>query len=168
MKTYFTILALTLVCHTSFGQATVEAEFETAFHYQFVSLNPDYGMINVDHPVLATRRSANIMPDTIKFLCGAAIFRNPEDNILSFPRNTINFTPTHDGSNDIEEMSDSYARMIGFNYGQGRVIVCTDQDIFRSLDLCIDGEKIPVTIHDAHCDNADLFLNSIRWLVKLQ
>ena len=32
--------------------------------------------------------------------------------------------------------------MIGFNFGAGRVIVCTDQGIFRSLDLIIDGEKI--------------------------
>jgi hypothetical protein len=126
------------------------------------------GMINVNHPVLASRISNCIMPDTIKFLCGAAIFRNPEDNLLSFPKNTINFTPTHDGSIDIEETSDSYAGMIGFNFGAGRVIVCTDQGIFRSLDLLIDGEKIPVTIHDPDCDNADLFLNSIRWLTKLQ
>lgn len=126
------------------------------------------GMININHPVLTTRLSDEINPDTIKFLCGAAVFRNPEDNILPFPNNTINFTPTHDGSPDIEEISDSYAGMIGFNFGAGRVIVCTDQGIFRSLDLFIDGEKIPVTIHDPECDNADLFLNSIRWLSKLQ
>ncbi len=126
------------------------------------------GMINSNHPVLASRLSDNFLPDTVKFLCGAAIFRNPEDNILPFPNNTINFTPTHDGSIDIEETSDAYAGMIGFNFGDGRVIVCTDQGIFRSLDLLIDGEKIPVTIHDPNCDNADLFLNTIRWLTKLQ
>lgn len=126
------------------------------------------GMINTNHPVLASRLSDDILPNIIKFLCGAAIFRNPEDNILPFPKNTINFTPTHDGSIDIEETSDSYAGMIGFNFGAGRVIVCTDQGIFRSLDLLIVDEKIPVTIHDPDCDNADLFLNSIRWLAKLQ
>lgn len=131
-------------------------------------MTAENGMINVNHPVLASRLSNTILPDTIKFLCGAAIFRNPEDNILPFPKNTINFTPTHDGSIDIEETSDSYAGMIGFNFGTGRIIVCTDQGIFRSLDLLIDGEKIPVTIHDPDCDNADLFLNSIRWLAKLQ
>ena len=134
-------------------------------HFIMTSKNQ---MINVNHPVLASRISNELLPDTIKFLCGAAIFRNPEDNILSFPPNTINFTPTHDGSIDIEEMSDSYAGMIGFNFGSGRVIICTDQGIFRSLDLLIDGRKIPVTIHDPACDNADLFLNSIRWLGKLQ
>jgi hypothetical protein len=126
------------------------------------------GMININHPVITSRLSNEVLPDTIKFLCGAAIFRNPEDNILPFPNNTINFTPTYDGNIDIEESSDSYAGMIGFNFGEGRVIVCTDQGIFRSLDLLIDGEKIPVTIHDPDCDNADLFLNSIRWLTKLQ
>lgn len=131
-------------------------------------MTPKNGMVNINHPVLASSLSNNLLPDTIKFLCGAAVFRNPEDNILSFPKNTLNFTPTHDGSTDIEESSDSYAGMIGFNFGAGRVIVCTDQGIFRSLDLLIDGEKIPVTIHDPDCDNADLFLNSIRWLANLQ
>lgn len=131
-------------------------------------MTPKNGMVNSNHPVLASRLSKNLLPETIKFLCGAAIFRNPEDAILPFPKNTINYTPTHDGSKDIEETSNSYAGMIGFNYGEGRVIVCTDQGIFRSLDLLIDGEKIPVTIHDPECDNADLFLNSIRWLTKLQ
>jgi len=126
------------------------------------------GMINMNHPVIASSLSAELLPDTIKFLCGAAIFRNPEDIILAFPKNTVNFTPTHDGSIDIEESSDSYAGMIGFEFGKGRVIVCTDQGIFRSLDLLIDGEKIPVTIHDPECDNAGLFLNSIRWLTNLQ
>jgi len=125
-------------------------------------------MLNINHPVFTTRISDDLLPDTIKFLCGAAIFRNPEDNILSFPNNTINFTPTKDGSPDIEENSDSYAGMIGFEYGDGRIIVCTDQGIFRSLDLLIDGEKIPVTIHDPECDNAELLLNSIRWLGKKQ
>ncbi|XOV94717.1 MAG: hypothetical protein ACFHWX_08435 [Bacteroidota bacterium] len=123
------------------------------------------GMINPDHPVFSNN---GILPDTVKFLCGAAIFRNPEDNILPFPKNTINHTPTSDGSEDIEEASNSYAGMIGFDFGDGRVIVCTDQGIFRSLDLLIDGERIPVTIHDPEADNADLLLNSIRWLTHLQ
>ncbi|WP_299224617.1 hypothetical protein [uncultured Psychroserpens sp.] len=134
-------------------------------HFVMTSNN---GMINTKHPVLTSSLTDELNPKTIKFLCGAAIFRNPEDNILSFPKNTINFTPTNDGSADIEETSNSYAGMIGFNFGSGRVIVCTDQGIFRSLDLIIDGEKIPVTIHDPNCDNASLFLNSIRWLTKLQ
>ncbi len=125
------------------------------------------GMLNTHHPVLASRRLDTLMPKTVKFLCGAAVFRNPEDNILPFPNNTINFTPAK-GVPDIEEISESYAGMIGFEFGAGRVIICTDQGIFRSLDLLIDGEKIPVTIHDPECDNAELFLNSIRWLGKLQ
>lgn len=131
-------------------------------------MTPKNQMINTGHPVIATRLSDKLFPDTVKFLCGAAVFRNPEDNILPFPRNTINFTPTTDGTPSSEESSDAYAGMIGFNYGSGRVIVCTDQGIFRSLDLLIDGKRLPVTIHDPHCDNAALFLNSVRWLTKLQ
>lgn len=60
------------------------------------------------------------------------------------------------------------ALAIDLEFGSGRVIVCTDQGMFRSLDLLIDDEKIPVTIHDPDCDNAYLFLNSLRWLAKLQ
>ena len=133
---------------------------------QFVMTKAN-GMLNVDHPVLKTRLSDKLLPETVKFLCGAAVFRNSEDVILPFPNNTTNYTSTSDGL-DIEESSDSYAGMIGFQYGAGRVIVATDQGMFRSLDLLLDGEKIPVTIHDPECDNAELFLNSIRWLSKLQ
>lgn len=131
-------------------------------------MTEENGMINSKHPVLATRLSEETLPKTIKFLCGAAVFRDPADVILPFPSNTINYTPTRDGSPDIEEFSNSYAGMIGFNFGAGRVIICTDQGIFRSLDLLLDGKKIPVTIHDPESDNAGLFLNSIRWLTKLQ
>lgn len=124
-------------------------------------------MLNTKHPVFFGA-SEETLPKTVKFLCGAAVFRNPEDAILPFPNNTINFTPTSKGNNDIEETSDAYAGMIGFKFGSGRVIVCTDQGIFRSLDLLLDGDKIPVTIHDPECDNADLFLNSLRWLTKIK
>ena len=131
-------------------------------------MTPENGMVNTNHPVLKTSKSDALLPDTVKFLCGAAVFRNREDVILPFPSNTINYTSTHDGSGDIQETSDSYAGMIGFDFGNGRVIVATDQGMFRSLDLLLDGEKIPVTIHDPECDNAELFLNCIRWLGKLQ
>lgn len=138
---------------------------DTCGHFIMTSSN---GMINIDHPIFSSNRTKEPIPGTVKFLCGAAVFRNPEDNILPFPNNTVNLTPTTDGSMEIEEFSDSYAGMIGFQFGSGRVIVCTDQGIFRSLDLLIDGGKIPVTIHDPECNNADLFLSSIRWLSDLK
>lgn len=133
---------------------------------QFI-MTPENGMINLDHPVFKTSLSEVLIPNTVKFLCGAAVFRNHGDNILPLPNNTTNYSRTSSGL-DIEETSDYYSGMIGFSYGSGRVIVATDQGMFRSLDLLIDGEKIPVTIHDPECDNAALFLNSIRWLGKLQ
>jgi hypothetical protein len=129
-------------------------------------MNKENKMLNTEHPVFEHTSSTVEMPRTIKFLCGAAIFRNREDNILSFPENTVNYTPEEKGS-DLEEQSDAYAGMIGFDYGRGRVVISTDQGIFRSLDLLIDGERIPVTIHDPDCDNAALFLNIIRWLGRL-
>ncbi|WP_411030428.1 hypothetical protein [Spongiimicrobium sp. 3-5] len=132
------------------------------------TMSSENKMINLDHPLFAENNWENLSPGTIKFLCGAAVFRNPEDTILPFPNNTVNFSPTTDGTADIEEYSDAYAGMIGFEFGKGRVVICTDQGIFRSLDLLIDDEKIPVTIHDPECDNAALLVNSIRWLGKLK
>lgn len=125
-------------------------------------------LLNIHHSVLQTRLADSLLPNTVKFLCGAAVFRNPEDNILLFPNNTTNFTPTTNKGDDVEESSDVYAGMIGFEYGAGRVVICTDQGIFRSLDLLLDGERIPVTIHDPEADNAALFLNILRWLGQLQ
>jgi len=58
--------------------------------------------------------------------------------------------------------------MLGFEFGKGRIIICTDQGIFRSLDLIIEGEKNPVTIHDPNSENAGLLLNTLRWLTKNQ
>ncbi|MFY9243651.1 MAG: hypothetical protein WAO74_11550 [Polaribacter sp.] len=133
------------------------------------NMTKENNLLNTNHPIIKSAKSTKLIPKNVKFLCGAAIFRNPEDNILPFPNNSINYTPTSDGkSNDVEESSDSYSGMIGFNFGKGRVVICTDQGIFRSLDLLIDDEKIPVTIHDPNCENAALFVNTIRWLTKMQ
>jgi hypothetical protein len=132
---------------------------------QFV-MTKDNGMINQEHDIFQNS-SPSLMPDTVKFLCGAAVFRNSEDVILPFPNNTTNYTRSSTGLN-IEESSDDYAGMIGFEYGDGRIIIATDQGMFRSLDLLLDDQKIPVTIHDPECDNAELFLNSVRWLTKTQ
>ncbi len=123
-------------------------------------------MINLEHSIFQ-KTPPELMPDTVKFLCGAAVFRNSEDVILPFPNNTTNYTRSSTGL-DIEESSDFYAGMIGFEYGAGRIIIATDQGMFRSLDLILDDEKIPVTIHDPECDNAALFVNSIRWLTRIQ
>lgn len=131
-------------------------------------MNDKNNLLKKEHPVFKDNLNLKTpMPNNVKFLCGAAVFRNPEDVILAFPNNTTNFTPTKN-SDDVEEISDTYAGMIGFEYGAGRVVIATDQGMFRSLDLLIDDEKIPVTIHDPECDNAALFLNVLRWLAKIK
>ncbi len=130
-------------------------------------MNDENNLLKKEHPVFKDNYNLKTpMPNNVKFLCGAAVFRNSEDVILAFPNNTTNFTPAKN-SEDIEEISDAYAGMIGFEYGAGRVVIATDQGMFRSLDLIIDDEKIPVTIHDPECDNATLFLNVLRWLAQL-
>lgn len=125
-------------------------------------------MLNRDHPVFTSTLDETTLPQNIKFYCGAAVFRSPEDAILPFPKNTINYTPAITGDRDMEETSHDYAGMIGFPYGKGRVVICTDQGIFRSLDLLIDDKRIPVTIHDLESDNAGLLVNCLRWLTGLQ
>lgn len=130
-------------------------------------MNHENGMLNYGHQIFTSTLDNSTIPQNVRFYCGAAIFRNPDDVILSFPLNTINYSTTNENW-DVEESSDYYAGMIGFQYGLGRVIICTDQGIFRSLNLIIEGEKIPVTIHDPSSDNAGLLLNILRWLTKLQ
>ncbi|MGB5172431.1 MAG: hypothetical protein WBN11_13585 [Eudoraea sp.] len=130
-------------------------------------MNSKNRMVNFNHAIFQSTIDTSSIPTNIRFYCGAAVFRNPEDVILGFPNNTINYTPTNENF-DTEEMSSSYSGMIGFKFGLGRVIICTDQGIFRSLDLFIDGEKIPVTIHDPNSENAGLLLNTLRWLTKNQ
>ncbi|WP_298898494.1 hypothetical protein [uncultured Psychroserpens sp.] len=125
-------------------------------------------MLNLDHPIFKNSLEKRTIPNNVRFYCGAAIFRNPEDVILPFPENTINYTPEIGKKEYIEENSNNYAGMIGFEYGNGRVVICTDQGIFRSMNLLIKDKKIAVTIHDPEANNAGLFLNTLRWLTKLQ
>ncbi|WP_299272576.1 hypothetical protein [uncultured Psychroserpens sp.] len=131
-------------------------------------MNKNNEMLNLKHPIFKNSLEKKTIPKNVRFYCGAAIFRNPEDVILPFPKNTINYTPVIGEKKYLEENSSSYAGMIGFEYGNGRVVICTDQGIFRSLNLLIKDEKIAVTIHDPEADNAGLFLNTLRWLTKLQ
>ncbi len=49
MKHIFLYLVLIFSCNLSFGQGTVEAEFDTIFHYQFESLkNTHHKKILID------------------------------------------------------------------------------------------------------------------------
>jgi hypothetical protein len=129
-----------------------------------LDMNDENKLLRISHPIFNNKE---LEPKNVKFYCGAAVFRNPEDVILAYPNNTTNYTPTNAKGKDIEESSDAYAGMIGFPFGKGKVIVCTDQGIFRSLDLLIDGKVYPVTIHHPDGDNAVLFLSTIRWLGNL-
>lgn len=125
-------------------------------------------MLNLNHGIFKNASEDNLIPKKVRFYCGAAVFRNPGDEILPFPDNTINYTPAKDQEKYLEETSNIYSGMIGFEFGKGRVVICTDQGIFRSMNLLIEDKKIPVTIHDPEADNASLFLSTLRWLTKLQ
>jgi hypothetical protein len=74
------------------------------------------GLIQAKHPLLNHVKDQNLQVRTVKWLCGAAIFRNPEDVILAYPPNTILYTPEAGrDKRSISETSSQYAGMIGFN-----------------------------------------------------
>ncbi len=115
--------------------------------------------LNPSHPVV----QGPLVVNKVDYLCGAAVFRNPEDVILPFPSNSINYSPNDMAS----ETSDQYAGMIGFTFGKGKVVIATDQGLFRNFIFTFsDGKsqsKVPVTLSPTN-DNANLFVNMMRWL----
>ncbi len=113
--------------------------------------------LNTKHPIIK-----NGLPVAkVDYLCGAAIFRNPEDAVLPFPPGSENYNK----GDTISESSDFYAGMIAFEYGKGKVVVAADQGMFRDFIFTFDtGEKVYVTITNPDNDNANLFINMMRWL----
>ncbi|GJL94135.1 MAG: hypothetical protein DHS20C05_05400 [Hyphococcus sp.] len=121
------------------------------------------GTLNIDHPML----KSGLPVEKVDYHCGAAIFRNLEDAILPFPPGSGNFV---NGSisktkDNISETSDYYAGMIGFEYGKGKVVVAADQGMFRDFIFTFDsGDRVYITITSPDNDNANLFINMMRWL----
>lgn len=115
------------------------------------------GTLNGDHPLIKN----GLKVEKIDYLCGAAIFREPEDAVLPFPKGSENYNK----DDTISEASDHYAGMIGFDYGKGKVVVAADQGMFRDFIFTFDsGERVYVTITSPGNDNANLFVNMMRWL----
>ncbi len=123
----------------------------------YFGMSRDDGTLNTEHPLI----KAGLKVDKVDYLCGAAIFRNPEDAVLPFPPGSQNYNQ----DDTINEASDHYAGMIGFDYGKGKVVVAADQGMFRDFIFTFDsGEKVYVTITSPDNDNANLFINMMRWL----
>lgn len=119
------------------------------------------------HPIIS-RSPRNLKINTIHFLCGTAIFRNPSDAVLALPRGTfIYYADTATGSLRPRERGNSYAGMLAFNFGKGRVAVASDRGIFRHLIKTFNGSKYQVTMNNPENQNAALFVNTIRWLSRL-
>ncbi len=126
------------------------------------------GLIQAKHPLLSQVKDHDLQVNTVKWLCGAAIFRNPEDVILAYPPHTTLYTPEAGrDKRSISETSSQYAGMIGFNYGKGRVVVCSDQGQFRNNIFKEKGRTVYVTISDPEADNAALLVNTMRWLADI-
>jgi|GEM_PF-1544587 len=125
----------------------------------YFGMSTEDSTLNASHPVA----SGPLRVEKIDFLCGAAIFREEADVILPFPAGTINYSDGDYAS----ETSDQYAGMIGFEYGQGKVVIATDQGMFRNYIFTFsDGttnEDVAVTLSENN-DNANLFINMMRWL----
>ncbi|WP_394693891.1 hypothetical protein [Hyphobacterium sp.] len=113
--------------------------------------------LNTDHPLLQD----GLPVSRVDLHCGAGVFREAEDVVLGFPAGSINY----DATGQISETSDFYAGMIAFNYGAGRVVIATDQGLFRDFIFEFDsGDQVFVTITGPENDNANLFVNTVRWL----
>ncbi len=146
----------------NYRHGAVGNEDKTCGHYY---MNVNNRLVNSSHPIF--KSNYNINWDGFKFLCGSGVFREDSDVILKFPESSINFSYSPSGQKS-KEVSSAYAGMIGFEYGLGRVIICTDQGIFRSLNIFPEGQEMAkVTIHDKEADNAALYLMTLRWLAKL-
>ena len=123
----------------------------------FFGMSEEQGLLVKSHPIYSKGESV----DKIDFHCGAAIFRAKEDVVIAYPKGTSNYNK----DNSFHESSDFYAAMIGFNYGNGKVVVTTDQGMFRNFIFTFDEkEKVYVTITSPDNDNANLFVNMMRWL----
>lgn len=121
-------------------------------------------LINTAHPVLAGNQDGALQVRTVKFLCGTAIYRNPEDVLLDFPDQTTHLSPYENEQGDVSEVSDAYAGMLGFTYGKGKVIVSSDLGVFRNMKTIEKENIVYITITDPNADNARLFIHCMRWL----
>jgi hypothetical protein len=132
------------------------------------TMTQENGLIHSAHPLLQNNKDAKLQVRQVNWLCGATVFRNPEDVILSYPAKTVLYTPeVGRDKRSISETSDQYAGMIGFTYGKGRVVVCADQGQFRNNIFRDKDRTIYVTISNPEADNAALLVNTMRWLGKI-
>lgn len=123
----------------------------------FFGMSEEQGLLIKSHPIYTKGQPV----EKIDFHCGAAIFRNKEDVVIAYPKGTGNYNK----DDSFHEVSDYYAAMIGFSYGNGKVVVTTDQGMFRNFIFTFDEkEKVYVTITSPNNDNANLFVNMMRWL----
>ncbi|TQV85819.1 DUF4350 domain-containing protein [Aliikangiella coralliicola] len=123
----------------------------------FFGMSEGNKILKKSHGIFAMGETVN----KVDFHCGAAVFREPDDVILAFPKGSANY----DANDRLVEQSDHYAGMIGFQYGKGKVVVATDQGMFRNFIFTFDEkEKVYVTITSPNNDNANLFVNLLRWL----
>ncbi len=123
----------------------------------FFGMSEEQGLLVKSHPIYSKGQPVG----KVDFHCGAAIFRHESDVVIAYPKGTGNYNQ----DNTIHETSDYYAAMIGFDYGKGKVVVTTDQGMFRNFIFTFDEkEKVYVTLTSPNNDNANLFVNMMRWL----
>lgn len=130
------------------------------------TMTPQNKLINTAHPVLAENKDAGLQVRKVRFLCGTAIYRNPEDVLLDFPDQTTHLSPYENERGDVREVSSDYAGMLAFAYGKGKVIVSSDLGVFRNMKTIEKDKIVYITITDPDADNARLFIHCMRWLGK--
>ena len=125
----------------------------------FFGMSEKNNLLNKEHDLYSQGQEVN----KIDFHCGAAVYRKPEDVVIAYPSGTSNYNK----KGTFKETSDSYAAMLAFEFGKGKVVIVTDQGLFRNFIFTFDDkEKVYVTITSPENDNANLFVNMMRWLSK--
>ncbi|MEM9292014.1 MAG: hypothetical protein AAGD01_10065 [Acidobacteriota bacterium] len=120
------------------------------------------GLLRQQHPILATP-AEGLPVAAVRWLCGAALMRYPQDVVLDLPDATVNFSP-RPGTSMAREVSDDYAAALAFPYGAGKVFVSGDQGIFRNFVYRFGQESVHVTITDPEAENGHFLVRVMRWL----
>lgn len=131
------------------------------------TLQTETGDINLEHATMQ-ELPAELQINTVRWLCGTALIRNPEDVIVALPDSSYSLTLNTKGTEIIAaEQSDQYAAVIGFQFGKGRVVVSGDQGLFRNLLIVREDRNDYITINDPDADNAAFLVVLTRWLANL-
>jgi hypothetical protein len=131
-------------------------------HFRFTKNN---GGLSA-HSILQRSRQ-NLEIERVDFLCGMALQRNQSDIVLAFPEGVQIVKRSRVVPESTAVQDQLLAAMLAFEFGMGRVAVAGDQGLFRHLIKQFKGAPLAVTMNNPDNQNAELFVNTMRWLGRI-